>query len=480
MMAGCRCKKPLERVAPPQLTVTPQPLAFDATYTTQRASAKVSIANSGARTSVAVSIEAPFTVSVDHVDLGLGEVVSLEVTFAPTEAGESVKALVIGETETTVSGTALAVPECHASGACRESHFDFTGAQCLESNKPENSTCESSCVVGVCSTGECIGVPKTCDDHDACTVDACDVAGGCSYLPKECAAPTSPCQVPVCDSKTGCGIENALDGTLCGPDDCLVANVNICLAGACVTRARPMTGRCSNRWLAATLPARHGNLVAYDAARARVVLFGGVDDYGQFLGDTWEWDGQSWSEQFPAASPSARAARGMVYDAYRRRVVLVGGFSADFLISDDMWEWDGHTWFERVPPPNSVFCTASENKFLQVVYDSRRHRVAVLETGATPAAFDDAGVQLEPTPCLSVREWDGRTWEERVPLRWRPAPNRFEYEYVPVAAFDGDRNQVVVHGPSTVRSAIAAPHLRVGWHDRLARSESDQPAGYRR
>jgi len=249
-------------VAPTQLTVTPQPLAFGATYVTQRTSAEVTVANSGASTSVAVSVEAPFAVAVDHVDVGRGEVVTLKVTFAPTEAGESVKTLVIGETETTVAGTALAVPECQASGVCRETHFDFTRAQCLESNKLENSACESSCVVGVCLTGECVGALKTCDDHDACTVDACGVAGSCSYLPKECAAPTSPCQVAVCDSKTGCGFENALDGTLCGPDDCLVADVNICLAGACVTRARPTTGRCSNRWLAATMPARGGYAVA--------------------------------------------------------------------------------------------------------------------------------------------------------------------------------------------------------------------------
>ena len=325
MLAGCRFHKPLEKVAPPQLTVTPQALSFNATYVTQRASMKVTVSNSGASTSVAVSIDAPFAVAVDHIDVSQGEVVTLEVTFAPAVAGESVTTLVIGETETTVVGSALAVPECQASGVCRETHFDFTGAQCVESNRPENSACESSCVVGVCLMGECVGALKTCDDHDACTADACGAAGSCSYLPKECATPVSPCQVAACDSQTGCGFENALDGTLCGPDDCLVPDVNICLAGACVTRTRPTTGRCSNRWLAATMPARNWYSVAYGAARTRVVLFGGLDQNGHGLGDTWEWDGQSWSEQFPGASPSQRGPAGVAYDALRKRVVLVGG-----------------------------------------------------------------------------------------------------------------------------------------------------------
>jgi hypothetical protein len=41
----------------------------------------------------------------------------------------------------------------------------------------------------------------------------------------------------------------------------------------------------------ASPPATLGASIAYDAATREVVLFGGVDDLGQGLSDTWTWDG---------------------------------------------------------------------------------------------------------------------------------------------------------------------------------------------
>ena len=63
--------------------------------------------------------------------------------------------------------------------------------------------------------------------------------------------------------------------------------------------------------------------MAYDAARQRVVLFGGFG--GGHLGDTWEWNGTNWTQLTPSTSPTARNAHAMAYDAARQRVVLLGG-----------------------------------------------------------------------------------------------------------------------------------------------------------
>jgi hypothetical protein len=64
--------------------------------------------------------------------------------------------------------------------------------------------------------------------------------------------------------------------------------------------------------------------MAYDAARGRVVLFGGR--LGEtFLSDTWEWDGNDWTPRFPVASPPAREGHALVYDELRDRVVMFGG-----------------------------------------------------------------------------------------------------------------------------------------------------------
>src|SRR5947208_1517520 len=53
-------------------------------------------------------------------------------------------------------------------------------------------------------------------------------------------------------------------------------------------------------------PARAGMGMAYDAGREEVVLFGGAGADGTHLGDTWVWDGTTWTQLFPATSPSAR------------------------------------------------------------------------------------------------------------------------------------------------------------------------------
>ena len=92
--------------------------------------------------------------------------------------------------------------------------------------------------------------------------------------------------------------------------------------------------------------ARSGHAMAHDAARGRVVLFGGAGGEGP-LGDTWEWDGTSWVEVTPASgNPPARSGHAMAYDATRRRVVLTGGLGDEGDVLEDTWEWDGAAWNE--------------------------------------------------------------------------------------------------------------------------------------
>ena len=84
--------------------------------------------------------------------------------------------------------------------------------------------------------------------------------------------------------------------------------------------------------------------MAYDAARARVVLFGGVDPAGTALADTWEWDGSDWTKRTPAASPPARMSHALAFDLIRAKVVLFGGTVYPATFFADTWEWDGTTW----------------------------------------------------------------------------------------------------------------------------------------
>lgn len=100
-------------------------------------------------------------------------------------------------------------------------------------------------------------------------------------------------------------------------------------------------------------PRRAWHSMAYDAARGQVVLFGGDGaDIGyppHLPSDTWVWDGEAWTQKFPAVSPPPRAGFGMAYEAVSRQVVLFGGTDGSVLF-DDMWVWDGNTWTEKAPP----------------------------------------------------------------------------------------------------------------------------------
>jgi hypothetical protein len=136
--------------------------------------------------------------------------------------------------------------------------------------------------------------------------------------------------------------------------------------------------------------------VAYDSARARVVLFGGESATGT-LADTWEWDGSDWA-QVADTGPSARSRHAMTFDAARQRVVLFGGRTAAGAALNDTWEWDGNDWVQQEDTG------PSGRSFAAMAYDSTRNR-AVLFGGvgaASSPAFGDTW------------EWDGTAWTEEA------------------------------------------------------------------
>jgi hypothetical protein len=74
---------------------------------------------------------------------------------------------------------------------------------------------------------------------------------------------------------------------------------------------------------------RELHALAYDPGRDRVVLFGGTaTPVGIGLADTWEWDGNAWSQKVPPTSPPARIGHAMAYDLAGGRVVMFGGITS--------------------------------------------------------------------------------------------------------------------------------------------------------
>ncbi|MSQ42193.1 MAG: hypothetical protein EXR65_04065 [Dehalococcoidia bacterium] len=88
--------------------------------------------------------------------------------------------------------------------------------------------------------------------------------------------------------------------------------------------------------------------MAFDSARVVTVLFGGAtgNQMDPRFTDTWEWDGTTWKQRTPSTAPPARNAPAMAYDAARAVMVLFGGGGTGRQLGDT-WEWDGTNWTQR-------------------------------------------------------------------------------------------------------------------------------------
>src|SRR5262249_29236139 len=88
---------------------------------------------------------------------------------------------------------------------------------------------------------------------------------------------------------------------------------------------------------------RRGHAMAYDAARGVTVLFGGETGNNSIRnGETWEWSGVAWSERAFIGTPP-RSYHAMAYDSARARTVMFGGGGSSGPLGDTL-EWNGQSW----------------------------------------------------------------------------------------------------------------------------------------
>jgi hypothetical protein len=194
-------------------------------------------------------------------------------------------------------------------------------------------------------------------------------------------------------------------------------------------------------------PARSSHAMAYDVARGKVVLFGGMQNNAGFLGDTWEWDGIDWTRMSPAPQPPPRAEHAMVYDFFRGRVVLFGGGMRSGYA--DTWEWDGIAWVQRSPSSKPPARTRHS-----MAYDFVRARVVMFggwyitgwPNGTITSVFADTW------------EFDGSTWSLRGSAGTAP-----KARVSAAMSYDMARSRVVLFGGDARAIPTGSTYLSDTW-----------------
>jgi MYXO-CTERM domain-containing protein len=224
----------------------------------------------------------------------------------------------------------------------------------------------------------------------------------------------------------------------------------------------PANGRWHNRTGTGTMPdARSGAALAYDSDRKKFVLFGGLDETGYHLEDTWEWDPGTgvWTPVMNAGPhPSARFRHSMVYQQSSKKVLLFGGGYYDeegqqvALSLGETWEWDPATKSWTLYPESGTAPSARHD--VGLVWDTVRAKVVLF------AGFQKDMIDVDGIPKQDVWEWDpvSHAWAERTVVGTKPS-----VRYGHATAFAGTTGRLYVFGGWDIATGGALNDLW-GWN----------------
>ena len=193
---------------------------------------------------------------------------------------------------------------------------------------------------------------------------------------------------------------------------------------------------------------RFGARMVYDSARKVVLLFGG-HALSRMLGDTWVWNGVRW-KRVAITGPSPRLQFGFGFDAAAGVALLHGGDDADgeFPTLEDTWVWDGEQWTEL------RICGPGIRNEHHIVFDSKRG-VSVMFGGRDESPLstymdtwelveigiggDLSGLAARHVRCINT------TTGQHVDIPLAGA-TLWDCEAAGLDASPGDRIEIVIHG----------------------------------
>ena len=190
--------------------------------------------------------------------------------------------------------------------------------------------------------------------------------------------------------------------------------------------------------------ARDGHCMVYDPGSGQAILFGGSDNAGVELNDTWAYDptANNWTELTPAgALPPARAWHSMVYDSRDRKVIIFGGAygeEVDGTYLNDTWAYDPavNSWTELRPPGD----LPAKRSLQAMVYDSAAGQVLLFGGGTGSASYKD----------VWAYDLSADTWTEIDPSGRVPSAR-----LGPSMVYDPDSGWVILFGGVDTREGQA-------------------------
>ncbi|WP_284642501.1 cadherin-like beta sandwich domain-containing protein [Paenibacillus silviterrae] len=201
---------------------------------------------------------------------------------------------------------------------------------------------------------------------------------------------------------------------------------------------------------------RKGAAIAYDPVSRKVLLFGGEGQAG-VLNDTWFWNGTDakWEQVTGLAdAPSARGGAQLAYDG--EQLVLFGGYTgsgASKTLLGDTWLWNGASWTREQPiqsPPPIYNGRMAYDGYTAILYGGNLGSITqsyVGQTATNNVTHDDSSPLLWKWD-RAAKSWSSNNGPEPYG-RWGQA---MAYDGRRVVFFSGERDYVHMYNAVLVEN----------------------------
>jgi hypothetical protein len=161
----------------------------------------------------------------------------------------------------------------------------------------------------------------------------------------------------------------------------------------------------------------------YDAASEESILFSGLDPSENPVNETWSWDGEAW-KLLGRDGPESRGHFGFIYDPSHEQTLLYGGYAST--VSDEFWVWKENAWLEiDFPGPGTL-------SHFGMTYDTNANALYIFGGATSTSTFSS----------LTDKTWvlTGGRWRE---LSSADFPSK---RGGPAMGYDPVRKRIVLYG----------------------------------